>query len=394
MTCLQRTLPILLCLIAFGAPQVCAQAPETPVRALVFEHPDKWTDGGTGAARLLREAGAVVGALDLDRRPVELKSDLVVFGSFSNNDKRYREFTTQHAADLRRFVAEGGVILVMTQSDQYGESEAFLPQDLAARRIDKDLARVVTQVDAHPLLKGWAPPRGEELTVPSYKNNELNWESFFEWRGFRVLMASHPGPAYPALLEGSHGKGRIILTSLWLDKVFDQDGQAIVAEGGVTAGRQFFKALTDYVRLVRSGRAAAVVPTSAPVSPPTGPVLGHIDAEQALVWYRPSSAGSYELVVTEVSTGKQTRQFGEARQEDDLCITWRAKGLRADTEYSYRILDDGKKEVVGGDRCRYQAALAIALNAPRRQSVFAWNQTPRRSPRTGSAACYSSRDGR
>ncbi|MCP4079049.1 MAG: hypothetical protein GY743_02250, partial [Planctomycetaceae bacterium] len=29
----------------------------------------------------------------------------------------------------------------------------------------------------------------------------------------------------------------------------------------------------------------------------TGPLLGHVDAEQALVWYRPVEAGDYTLLV-------------------------------------------------------------------------------------------------
>ena len=27
----------------------------------------------------------------------------------------------------------------------------------------------------------------------------------------------------------------------------------------------------------------------------TGPLLGHVDSEQALIWYRPSEAGKYSL---------------------------------------------------------------------------------------------------
>ena len=42
-------------------------------------------------------------------------------------------------------------------------------------------------------------------------------------------------------------------------------------------------------------------------SVPAGPILGHIDAGQALVWYRPTESGSYELAVSAVRSREEKR---------------------------------------------------------------------------------------
>lgn len=77
----------------------------------------------------------------------------------------------------------------------------------------------------------------------------------------------------------------------------------------------------------------------------TGPLLGHVDAEQALVWYRPVEAGDYTLLVKEKEQAEDAlwsyRSTVKAEKEDDLCITWRVPDLAPNTVYQYQIRQGG-----------------------------------------------------
>ena len=86
----------------------------------------------------------------------------------------------------------------------------------------------------------------------------------------RVLLSCAPGgdPKPPALLEGAHGKGRFLVTSLTIDKCFNAAGTAIQPAAAVGDSEAFFAALTKYVSSVKAGTAPAVVPTPSPRTRP------------------------------------------------------------------------------------------------------------------------------
>ena len=72
----------------------------------------------------------------------------------------------------------------------------------------------------------------------------------------------------------------------------------------------------------------------------TGPYLGHVDSKQALIWYRPTEAGKYVLLVMKQEAGKKevvSHVVAEAERAHDLCLVWRAKGLSPGTNYRYEI---------------------------------------------------------
>ena len=77
---------------------------------------------------------------------------------------------------------------------------------------------------------------------------------------------------------------------------------------------------------------------------PVGPILGHLDEQQALVFYRADVSGELELVVQEAKKeDTQPRRFRQsALRKNDYCITWRATGLNPRTEYRYFIARKGK----------------------------------------------------
>jgi len=77
---------------------------------------------------------------------------------------------------------------------------------------------------------------------------------------------------------------------------------------------------------------------------PVGPILGHLDEQQALMFYRADVSGDLDLVVRDANKkDARRRRFRKtALRENDFCITWRATELTPDTEYQYFIARAGK----------------------------------------------------
>ncbi len=89
----------------------------------------------------------------------------------------------------------------------------------------------------------------------------------------------------------------------------------------------------------------------------TGPLLGHVDTEHAAIWYRPSEAGEYTLLLKNpLKDGSWTRSLsGKASVEHDLCITWQVDSLSPNTPYQYEIRKGGAQgpSVAGGPDFRF-----------------------------------------
>lgn len=354
-------LPVLAGFLGFASGTITLMADDFSVA--VLEHPDRWTKAAVGAKRLLQESGAQVVPLDATRAPQDLGVDAIVLGSFVNNAPPYQAYVAKHAQALRDYVADGGVVLLMTQSDQYGDRVPWLPESLLATRGDEDLAAVMTVAEEgpkHPLLSGWAPAPEKQLEYATLGGNQLNWESLQRWDGFRVLMASKLGPERPALLEAAFGKGRIIVSSLWLDKVIDADGRLVVPEASYATSKAFFAAFVRYTKAVQAGTAPPVVPTPTPPERPTGPLLGHVGLQEAFVWYRPAEPGALTLTVWDAAQPTATRQTinREALPEHDRCITWHVEGLTAETTYRYEVRKTGAEGelLAGGPDCQFRTA--------------------------------------
>ena len=73
-----------------------------------------------------------------------------------------------------------------------------------------------------------------------------------------------------------------------------------------------------------------------------GPILGHVDHETAIIWYRPTSPGQYVATITHSKTGKTHSATANASRDHDLCLTWRFDKLEAGAEYSYIITNQGR----------------------------------------------------
>ncbi|QDT56988.1 Alkaline phosphatase D precursor [Caulifigura coniformis] len=112
------------------------------------------------------------------------------------------------------------------------------------------------------------------------------------------------------------------------------------------ARREF---LAGAVALGAGALVESVPAQSGEKTPLLGPILGHADAESAMVWMRAQSAGEYTLEVFPESGGPAQRMKGEARDDGDLCLQWRVTGLKPGSRFRYRIVQ-GERVIAGDER--------------------------------------------
>lgn len=303
------------------------------LRVSVLEFEDRWTHQRVGLSHVFRSIGCKVAPLDLGRPATKQRSrpDLIAFGSFTNNGPDYKAYVEKHAESIQRFVASGRVVLEMTQSDQFGNTVTYLPGPLRARRGDPDLDRVLALSPEHPLVAPWFPPSGN--AGASYFGLEHpNWETFEEWEEMQVLLASQSSGRQPCLLEGAYGKGRFLLSSLYIDKCFDAAGNPTRPAQTIERAKAFFVAVADHVRSVRAGRAPAVVPTPMPEEPAAGPMIGHTDENSTRIWFRPSPAHLQIRDWTCRVTHRDERVLvtGQTDAEHDFTLLFDVGNLTAD----------------------------------------------------------------
>ncbi|QDU55040.1 alkaline phosphatase D family protein [Aeoliella mucimassa] len=324
--------------------------PQAEVRVCVLEHADRWTEKSTGLTPLLSSAGCKVAPLQVDRSPLEQpnRPQLIVFGSFTNNDEPYGAYVEQFTAELQQFVAAGGVVLEMTQSDQFGNTVKYLPKGMNAKRGDRDLTSVFALAIDHPLVSSWWPDGATQVGTDFFHRNDPNWESFDEWSGMQVVLASEADGRSPCLLEGAFGKGRFLVSSLWLDKCYRPDGTPTYGKAAIDASERFFAAVTDHVRAVTAGTAPSVVVTPLPPSPPAGPMVGHVDTESARIWFRPSDDQRHITTwqcSVQSSDGRTVTATKTPDADHDFTLLFDVDGLEPATEYQYEItpITDGSE---------------------------------------------------
>ena len=263
-------------------------------RALVWEVADSYT-GQTGARRAMIEAGFAVKELD-DAAPLgpQLETiDVLFLGSFVSEADSYGAFWSEassNVASLHGWVAAGGTLVQMTQADQTEASPPFLPDHgdapMSARRSDVDLRTVLSLAPGHVLIDAVATepaPAGAKPGTPaplpgwSSHHRVGAWEAFDTFEGMRVLAGDSVGRRRPAVLEGSHGKGRFVLAALHFDKLdgMTEDGATFQAAPSDfrELSRRWFKGLHGYVGLVRTGRAPEATPSPPWAAPAPSPFI-------------------------------------------------------------------------------------------------------------------------
>lgn len=238
--------------------QAAAGGPRAP-KALVYEVADRWSSAA-GADEMLRAAGFEVEKLPLDRDPATLEADLIFLGSFSSESPELRAYCADRAAALAAFVERGRVLVQMAQADQTEASPAFLPGKLVAKRADPDFAEAAIVSEKHPLVKG---VRADGGTIRfGRKDRRTIWEAIVEQDGFEVIMAADRDGGPIGLMEAAHGKGRIVLAAMDLDKAKDATtGEAYGTDAQRSFAAAFFRNLAAHVVAVRDGTAPPLTPT-------------------------------------------------------------------------------------------------------------------------------------
>lgn len=259
------------CPPATGQGSTPPQRPGDGPRAAVWEHYDDKT-GAVGAAALLENAGFEVVELPRDRSVSKLDVKLIVLGAFISDRPAYQRYMKRYAAGLREFVEQGGVVLQLTQDPGREPVPPFLPRGMSAVRGTLNFRDMIATDEPSVLLGGLTIPvhNGLELLLPGHPLMAGSLNTFSGQEGFRVLLWCDSQIRYqlPVLLEGGHGRGRILLTSMYLDKVYDDAGESLVSESFLFAARLFFGNLRKYVSELREGSLGECIPSNfAPPAP-------------------------------------------------------------------------------------------------------------------------------
>lgn len=80
-----------------------------------------------------------------------------------------------------------------------------------------------------------------------------------------------------------------------------------------------------------------------------GPMVGHVSANTAIVWYRPKETGKFSLHVNAIGSKKATRVDVNSSDDADRCMTWKVTGLKPATRYQYSIHSESGPVVEGRD---------------------------------------------
>ncbi len=263
-----RSLTALVCVALFsgllaGAAIPASAADDEPLKALVLDHKDPHSKVlGTRAA--LEAAGFEVDDLPLNRSASSLRADVIVLGSFSSEAPDWWKYSRSKMDGLRRFVAKGGVVVQFAQASSTEATPPFLPKGVTAIRYSGN-EQELHVTGAHPLTDGMArhPEHIDQLALARWRGRYASWVGIVWWEGMGVLITAGEDATRAALLEAEHGKGRFVISSLFLDKQpGTKDAEAAKTKPNPQA--QFFAGLAAYVRAVQAGTAPPVKPSSPP----------------------------------------------------------------------------------------------------------------------------------
>lgn len=250
---------------------VCVSAASArALDAYIWEPSNTTVTALRGLTQSLTEAGFTVQPLPKDKSPTDLKADLIVFGSFASFDPDYAAYLKKYAENLRQFAEQGGVLLQLAQKEESQISQPFLPADLRASRGDFASADLRVTAPMHPLTAGLAAADGR-IDLPTHLQLSPGWHTFMEQQGCAVLIGAGEGIDDPVLLEAPVGQGRILLASLFFDRLRDEQGKLAAPPAYEKFAQKFSANLAAYVRAVRENKAPAVQAAPKPVPLPFVP---------------------------------------------------------------------------------------------------------------------------
>lgn len=235
--------------------------------ALVYDWADPFLKA-SGAGQLFEKAGFQVTKGDLTKELRLNGVNIVVLGSFIAENSNYSAFMKKNAAELRRYVENGGIILQFASADQTEPECVYLTDALKVRRSDEDSRHLFALLPEHPLLLG-IQLEGEksELVLPPFPGEfPPSMETFEYQRGFSVILSADTSGMYPVLLESGWGRGRVLLSSLIIDKQL-RNGRVITATDTQTFADLFISNLRVYVETHNAGKLPHISPILHPSHP-------------------------------------------------------------------------------------------------------------------------------
>lgn len=196
-------------------------------------------------AAALRGAGFAVAQVDPERSPAELRG-LIVIPSNVSESPDYSRYLDRYGADLLDVVDRGNVLLQLAQSERAEPTPPLLPATRAVTRRRVIVEKIKVHGGSHALLRNMAIAEGSLAWDPQARRST----AFERAEGFEVIL-SEQRRTFPLLLEGAHGRGRIVLSALPFD--------APETELQSAASAELFANMLQHVRAVSEGRAPALV---------------------------------------------------------------------------------------------------------------------------------------
>lgn len=225
-----------------------------------------------GAAKMLEEVGFEVHQLNPNIPFVEQKPDLFFLGSYISTNESIVHFLEQNGDVIREFVENGGIVIQFVESPLFnqfynstlpkkGAMEFILPSHLHAKRTRETFWDIYVRAPDHPLLKNMQVEESESgvLGLSEQFGHNATWMAIGERKGFNVLLSNTEDDSRAALIEGVHGAGRYIFSSLFFDRLFDEGGNVTRSEEFMETVRNFYKNLLNYTRNLNGPKGVPVV---------------------------------------------------------------------------------------------------------------------------------------
>ncbi len=250
--------------------------PKPTVAVIDVADPYTGVSGLAGLVRTVTKGMAGLGPVeDRTRRLQGGRLDVqgagvLVVGSFATADLGVRKGLARSDADLRAFMAAGGVVVILAQRASERPAEPWLPEPLRARRGETAVERPrLVQAD-HPFVR--SPNALAEAELAEWRLKAAcrglaaglcgAEDAFVDVRGFDIVLAAAADGTRPVLALARVGAGAVVLSALPADKI---------ALGGANAkqrgyARSLLSNVLTWAAALRSGLLApvATAPSQAP----------------------------------------------------------------------------------------------------------------------------------
>ena len=194
-----------------GPPFDCPDNPTVYIMAT----PDNYA-----ALTTLLDAATISHApLPIEVSPADLRG-AIIFGSDIAGTDAYDTYMKTYKYALYDFVYKANLLVQLGQSPELERHPPFLPVPLDATNAATENGPISVTAPTHPLMANietdgvylrWSTPIG---ALHGFSDNE----------GFAVLLTETGDALSPVMMEGRWGYGRILLTSLPLDSVVEENG--------------------------------------------------------------------------------------------------------------------------------------------------------------------------